>query len=45
MLVCSNVLGPLKEHVLEQVGESGSAFALIRRPYVIPQIHRYDLIA
>ena len=42
MFVRLDVRRPLKEHVLEQVGETGAIKPLIGRTHVIPQIDRDD---
>src|SRR6476661_7580058 len=39
MLVRAYVRRALKEHVLEQMGESGSSRLLIRRPNMVPEIN------
>jgi hypothetical protein len=40
VLVRGDVGRALKQHVLEQMGEPGSPFALVRRSDVIPEVHR-----
>jgi len=42
MLVRPDVCRALEEHVFEEMGESGSASLLIRRPDVIPEVHGHD---
>ena len=42
MFVGFDVGGALEQHVLEQMGEPGSASGLVRRSDVIPQVDRHD---
>jgi len=42
MVVSAHMLAPLKEHVLEQVGEPGAARPLVARAHVIPEVDRHQ---
>jgi hypothetical protein len=42
MLVRPDVCRALEEHVFKEMGESRSAGLLVRRPDVIPEVHRHD---
>jgi hypothetical protein len=42
VFVGSQVRGSLKEHVLEQVGETGPAHFLVGGSHVVPEVHGHD---
>ena len=42
VLIRTHVRGPLKEHVLEEVGESGAPGTFVGRTDVVPEIHGHD---
>jgi hypothetical protein len=42
MLICADMRGALKEHVLKEMSKPGATRAFIGRPNVIPEIYGDD---